>query len=136
MKKPIGRLKTAINYALSQKQRVYQIFDHGEMPLDNNHDEQQILPTTIGRKNYLFTKSEVGAKANAMWYRIIQTAKLNKLRVREYLEYLLEAFAWTDQPDWKAHLPWAPEIQERFCITNWKKARRNILFQDISASFW
>ena len=79
MKKPIGRLKTAINYALSQKQRVYQIFDHGEMPLDNNHDEQQIRPTTIGRKNYLFTKSEVGAKANAMWYSIIQTAKLNKL---------------------------------------------------------
>ncbi|MDA9378597.1 transposase [Limosilactobacillus reuteri] len=36
------------------------------MPLDNNHDEQQIRPTTIGRKNYLFTKSEVGAKANAM----------------------------------------------------------------------
>ena len=77
---------------------MYQIFDHGEMPLDNNHDEQQIRPTTIGRKNYLFTKSEVGAKANAMWYSIIQTAKLNKLRVREYLEYLLEAFAWTDQP--------------------------------------
>ena len=118
MKKPIGRLKTAINYTLSQKQRVYQIFDHGEMPLDNNHDEQQIRPTTIGRKNYLFTKSEVGAKANAMWYSIIQTAKLNKLRVREYLEYLLEAFAWTDQPDWKAYLPWAPEIQEIFCITN------------------
>ena len=62
MKKPIGRLKTAINYALSQKQRVYQIFDHGEMPLDNNHDEQQIRPTTIGRKNYLFTKSEVGTR--------------------------------------------------------------------------
>ena len=108
IKKPIGRLKTA----------SVQNFDHGEMPLDNNHDEQQIRPTTIGRKNYLFKKSEVGAKANAMWYRIIQTAKLNKLRVREYLEYLLEAFAWTDQPDWKAYLPWAPEIQERFCITN------------------
>ena len=49
------------------------------MPLNNNHDEQQVRPTTIGRKNYLFTKSEVGAKANAMWYSIIQTAKLNKL---------------------------------------------------------
>ena len=105
------------------------------MPLDNNHDEQQIWPTTIGRKNYLFTKSEVGAKANAMWYRIIQTAKLNKLRVREYLEYLLEAFAWTDQPDWKAHLPWAPEIQERFCITNWKKLAEISFFRISQRAF-
>ncbi|MGZ9850980.1 IS66 family transposase [Limosilactobacillus ingluviei] len=41
---------STINYALNQKERVYQIFEHGELPLDNNHDEQLIRSTTIGRK--------------------------------------------------------------------------------------
>ena len=46
-----------------------------EQPLDNNHDEQLIRPTTIGRKNYLFAKTEAGAEANAIWYTFIQTVK-------------------------------------------------------------
>ena len=64
IKHPIGKLRVAINYALNQKERVYQIFEHGELPLDNNHDEQLIRPTTIGRKNYLFakTKPKLGLK--------------------------------------------------------------------------
>ena len=111
---PIGKLRVAINYALNQKERVYQIFEHGELPLDNNHDEQLIRPTTIGRKNYLFAKTEAGAEANAIWYTFIQTAKLNQLKVREYLEHLLSAFTWTESPVWEAYLPWDPEIQRKF----------------------
>ena len=114
IKHPIGKLRVAINYALNQKERVYQIFEHGELPLDNNHDEQLIRPTTIGRKNYLFAKTEAGAEANAIWYTFIQTAKLNQLKVREYLEHLLSAFTWTKSPVWEAYLPWDPEIQRKF----------------------
>ena len=114
IKHPIGKLRVAINYALNQKERVYQIFEHGELPLDNNHDEQLIRPTTIGRKNYLFAKTEAGAEANAIWYTFIQTAKLNQLKVREYLEHLLSAFTWTESPVWEAYLPWDPEIQRKF----------------------
>ena len=114
IKHPIGKLRVAINYALNQKERVYQIFEHGELPLDNNHDEQLIRPTTIGRKNYLFAKTEAGAEANATWYTFIQTAKLNQLKVREYLEHLLSSFTWTESPVWEAYLPWDPEIQRKF----------------------
>ena len=78
----------------------------------------------------------MGAKANAMWYSIIQTAKLNKLRVREYLEYLLEAFALAEQPDCKAHLPWSPESQERVRTTELKQARTNHLYQDFTVCIW
>ncbi|WP_019205752.1 IS66 family transposase [Limosilactobacillus ingluviei] len=111
---PISKLRVAINYALNQKERVYQIFEHGELPLDNNHDEQLIRPTTTGLKNYLFAKTEAGAEANAIWYTFIQTAKLNQLKVREYLEHLLSAFTWTESPVWEAYLPWDPEIQRKF----------------------
>ena len=40
----------------------------------------------IGRKNYVFAKTEAGAEANTIWYTFIQTAKLNQLKVREYSE--------------------------------------------------
>ena len=67
------------------------------------HDVVEVgTPITIGRKNYLFAKTEAGAEANAIWYTFIQTAKLNQLKVREYLEHLLSAFAWTEKPVWEA----------------------------------
>ena len=69
---------------------------------------------SIGRKNYLFAKTEAGAEANAIWYTFIQTAKLNQLKVHEYLEPLISAFVWTEKPVWEAYLPWASEIQRKF----------------------
>nr|PMC26958.1 hypothetical protein CJ225_08650 [Gardnerella vaginalis] len=39
-----------INNALNLKARVYQIFEHCDLPLHNNHDEQQIHSTTLVRK--------------------------------------------------------------------------------------
>ena len=67
-------------------------------------------------QNFLFAKTEAEAEANAIWYTFIQTAKLNHLKVREYLEHLLSAFAWTESPVWEPYLPWAPEIQRKFRI--------------------
>ena len=37
-----GKLLEAINYALKRKERIYQIFEDGELPLDNNDLEQCI----------------------------------------------------------------------------------------------
>lgn len=73
MKSPLKPLRNAITNALKLKKCVYQIFDHGELPLHKNHDEQIIRPTTLIRKNYLFAKSTAGAKENAGWYSIVQT---------------------------------------------------------------
>ncbi|QLL72913.1 transposase (plasmid) [Ligilactobacillus salivarius] len=44
-------LRNVINNALNLKDRVYQIFEHCDLPLHNNHDEQQIHSTTLVRKN-------------------------------------------------------------------------------------
>lgn len=109
---PLKPLRNAINNAINLKARVYQIFSHGELPLHNNHNEQLIRPTTLVRKNSLFAKSTAGARANAIWYSIVQTAKLNHLDVFKYLETLLEAFTKRKKPDVEAYLPWAPKIQE------------------------
>ena len=111
-KSPLKPLRNAIKNALKLKKRVYQMFRHGELPLHNNHNEQLIRPTTLVRKNSLFAKSTAGAKANAIWYSIVQTAKLNHLDVFKYLETLLSAFTKRETPEIEAYLPWTREIQE------------------------
>ena len=47
---PMHKLKDAVKNALKLKDRVYQIFKIGELPLSNNSVEQSIRPSTIIRK--------------------------------------------------------------------------------------
>jgi len=44
----------------------------------------------IGRKNRLFSDCQQGAKASAMLYSIIETAKANNLEPFKYLTYLFK----------------------------------------------
>lgn len=52
-----------------------------------NHNEQLIRPTTLIRKNSLFAKSTARAKANAIWYSIVQTLAELKDLVKQGVEY-------------------------------------------------
>ncbi len=109
---PMHKLKDAVKNALKLKDRVYQIFEIGELPLSNNSVEQSIRPSTIIRKNSLFAKSTVGAEANAIFYTIVQTAKLNNLDVFKYLKLIFEAYTRSQNLDLKAYLPWNPTVQQ------------------------
>lgn len=110
-KHPLKPLRTAIQHALHLKERVYKIFADGTMPIHNNRDEQLIRPTTIVRKNCLFARTTAGAKANAIWYSLIQTAKLNGLDPYKYLLAILNAFTKREPFEVEAYLPWAERIQ-------------------------
>ena len=57
--------------------------------MDNNYAEQAIRPFTIGRKNFVLIESSNGARASAMIYSIVETAKANYLNVYQYFELLL-----------------------------------------------
>ena len=52
--------------------------------------ERAIKPFVIGRKNWLFCNTPDGARASAIIYSIIETAKANNLKPYEYLEYIFE----------------------------------------------
>ena len=58
--------------------------------LDNNRGERSIKPFVIGRKAWLFSTSPKGAKASAIIYSIVDTAKENHLDPLRYLAYVLE----------------------------------------------
>ncbi|WP_283577993.1 transposase domain-containing protein, partial [Limosilactobacillus reuteri] len=55
---------------------------------------------------------EEGAKANAVYYSLVETAKLNQLNVQQYLEYLFDHLPEINCQDLAAFLPWSKNVQE------------------------
>ena len=54
----------------------------------------------VGRKNFLFHNSVDGAKASAIIYSIVLTAKANNLDIRKYVEILLQRMPdYKNEPD-------------------------------------
>ena len=87
---PKSKLGTAINYALNQWDRVVRYVWDGRLRPDNNLVENSIRPIAMGRKNWLFAGHPNGANAGALFFSIIETAKMNNLEPYAYLRYLFE----------------------------------------------
>ena len=89
----------------------------GHCDVSNNTAENSIRPFTVGRKNWLFSNSPKGAKASAIVYSLIETAKANDLDPERYLKYLFEKLTNTanfkDAETLDQYLPWATEPQEK-----------------------
>ncbi|OIQ58489.1 transposase IS66 family protein [Moorella thermoacetica] len=77
---PKSSFGQAINYCLSQWDKLIVFLQDGLLELDNNRSELSIKPFVIGRKNWLFANTQRGARASAITYSIIKTAKENGLK--------------------------------------------------------
>lgn len=91
---PKSLLGKAFNYTLSQWPRLVKYLDTGFVRMDNNLIENAIRPFVIGRKNWLFSVSPEGARASALFYSLIETAKANGLEPSKYLKYLFEKYPY------------------------------------------
>lgn len=84
--------------------------------MDNNLAEQAIRPFTIGRKNWVCANFILGARASAIRYSIVETAKANALKAYDYPEFLLSELAKhagdTDRDFLKELLPWSKVVQK------------------------
>jgi len=87
---PTSILGKAINYPLNQWQKLITYLEDGRIRIDNNDCERAIKPFVIGRKNWLFSKSEKGAEASSIIFSIIETCKANNVNTYDYLRYLFE----------------------------------------------
>ena len=56
------------------------------MAIDNNPAECALRPIGIGRKNWLFSQRQSGAKASANIYSFIETAKANGVNLYDYFK--------------------------------------------------
>ena len=91
---PQSLLGKAFGYTLSQWPRLVKYLDSGLVRMDNNLIENAIRPFVIGRKNWLFSVSQEGARASASFYSLIETAKANDLEPSRYLRYLFEKYPY------------------------------------------
>ncbi|MCF8056584.1 MAG: transposase, partial [Desulfocapsa sp.] len=88
-------LGKAVNYCLNQWSRLGNYIDDGNAGIDNNVAENAIRPFVVGRKNWLFSGTPDGAKASALLFSLIETAKANNLEPYAYLRYLFEKLPTT-----------------------------------------
>lgn len=108
-------LGKAAEYTLNRVNGLRAFLSDGRIEIDNNPAENAIRPNVIGRKNWLFSVSEAGAKANAICLSMAETAKANGVDFYRYLEKLL-----TDLPNLdiyrnpeiiNQYMPWSQKIQ-------------------------
>ena len=115
----------ALAYSIHQEPYLRLFLTNGDVPMDNNYAEQAIRPFTIGRKNFVLIDSSNGAKASAIIYSLVETAKANQLNVYQYFELLLTEIP-KHMEDKNLNflddlLPWSPLAQEK-CPSRFKKS--------------
>jgi len=85
---PSSHLGEAMKYVTNQWEKLIRYLDHPLLRPDNNIAENAIRPFVIGRKNWLFADTPLGAHASASLYSLIESAKANGLDPYAYLKYL------------------------------------------------
>jgi transposase len=85
---PNTLLGKAVHYAWSQRKYLERYLIDGRLEISNNRAERSIKPFVIGRKNWLFANTPNGAKASAVYYSLIVTARENGLNPFEYLTWI------------------------------------------------
>jgi transposase len=75
----------AAAYAISNWERLIRIVEDPRIPLDNNATERAIRGPVVGRKNHYGSKSQRGTEVAALFYSLIETAKLHGLNPTTFL---------------------------------------------------
>ena len=106
---PKSALGNAIGYCQNQWHKLIRYLEYGHVNIDNNRAERAIKPFVIGRKNWLFANTANGAKASAILYSMIETAKANGLTPFDYIAHCLEQLSH-ENVDIEKLLPWHVQL--------------------------
>ena len=79
----------AIDYSLNRWSGFGRFLVDGDVPLDNNHCENQMRPWALGRRNWLFIGSQLAGERAAVVMSLLQSAKLNGHDPWAYLKDVL-----------------------------------------------
>ena len=82
---PQSGLRKAINYMFGLWSGLTMFLDDPAVPLDNNGTERALRGVVVGRKNPYEKKSKRGTRVAALFYSLIDTAKLCGVEPRDYL---------------------------------------------------
>lgn len=101
-KSALGR---AVKYTIDQWRYLTRYLEDGNLEISNNRAERSIKPFVIGRKNFLFANTPGGARASAVMYSFVETAKENGLDPYKYLVTLFRELPNCPRESWGDFLP-------------------------------
>ncbi len=100
---PIGR---AVRYLQNQWTGLIRFLDHPGIPLTSNLAEAALRCLVLGRNNHFGSRSKRGTEVAAMFYSLIESARLNGLDPRAYLLFGAKAHLRGE------HVPLPHELRE------------------------
>ena len=106
-----------IQYCINQEEYLKTFLKDGEIPIDNNSAEGSIRSFTVGRRNWMVIDTMSGARASAIIYSLVETAKANNLHIYRYFEHLL-----TELPKLKEFTDPEEEAQAMERLLPWSEA--------------
>lgn len=109
---PQSRTGKAISYTLERWEQLMLFTRYGQMEIDNNHVENSIRPTAVGKKNWLFFGSAKAGQNSAIIYSLIETCRMLGINPEEYLTDILTQLP--EMTNQTAHL---------YTPSKWKQAR-------------
>jgi transposase len=81
----------ALAYTLRHWDGLALFLKNSAVPLDNNPAERALRDLVVGRKNHYGSHSQRGAEVSALFYTLIGTAKLCKVKPEQYLREAIHA---------------------------------------------
>ena len=78
------------NYALERRSGLEVFLDDPEVAIDTNHLERALRPIPLGKRNWLFTSSEVGAQRVGIIQSLLVTCRLQAVDSYTYLVDVLQ----------------------------------------------
>jgi len=82
---PKSSLGTAIQYTLGLWPGLKRFLDNPDIPLDTNQVERGMRALALGRKNHYGSRSQRGTRVAALFYSLIESAKLAGVEPAAYL---------------------------------------------------
>ena len=111
-----GKTMKGVNYYLNHEKQFLEFLNHGNVPLDNNATESALRNFCMHKHTWRLIDTINGAKASALVYSIVETAKANGLNPFRYLEFLLtEMMEHEEDTDYgflDDLLPWSESIPD------------------------
>ena len=87
---PKSPLAKALNYALERRSGLEVFLDAPDVAIDTNHLERALRPIPLGKRNWLFTSSEVGAQRVGIIQSLLVTCRLHAVDSYTYLVDVLQ----------------------------------------------
>lgn len=87
---PSNPFTRALGYVIHREHKLRVFLEDPDLPLDTNHLERALRPIPMGRKNWMFCWTELGAEHVGIIQSLITTCKLHDINPYHYLTDVLQ----------------------------------------------